>query len=438
MNQEFRQDDSFKPWGPLISPNYITEPITTADVITASVVWALTVINVFIALWLGLKQTKASRSPLRSVYVWMIWLELLVCFIMGFECYLHILKYIPPSFAFYFTILFWWCIQVQLLLQIIINRIRVIVPDRKRSRNIMIMTATFVTTINISVFCIWIPARLQTSHRYEVINEYWDRTEKCLYLLVDAALNWYFLKTVKANLISNGLTKYNKLVQFNQRIVMLSLLMDVMIIGAMSIPNSFVYIQFHPLAYMVKLNIEMTMANLIKRIAISTSRRNNDASIADEFKSSDFSTSGKRTTANNTARRISAHELASIVSYTAKAKGEIHHDRVVSFQATGNQIKTTQEITITSEPNPFARRGSEVECTGHFTPGKANVPGILVEEVSETPRTKSIDSSVKSAEAEGERKGSDAAKSDDEEALVYRRREDRERSRERNWGRGNG
>ena len=58
--------------------------------------------------------------------------------------------------------------------------------------------------------------------------------------MVDAGLNWYFLKTVKANLISNGLTKYNKLVRFNQQIVIVSLVMDVMIIGAMSIPNSFV------------------------------------------------------------------------------------------------------------------------------------------------------------------------------------------------------
>lgn len=57
---------------------------------------------------------------------------------------------------------------------------------------------------------------------------------------MDAFLNWYFLKTVKANLINNGLTKYNKLVRFNQQIVLVSLLMDVMIIGAMSIPNSFV------------------------------------------------------------------------------------------------------------------------------------------------------------------------------------------------------
>jgi hypothetical protein len=104
----------------------------------------------------------------------------------------------------------------------------------------MVATAIFVSAINISVFFIWIPARLQINRKYHTINEYWDRIEKGLYLIVDAALNWYFLKTVKANLISNGLTKYNKLVRFNQRIVVLSLLMDVMIIGAMSIPNSFV------------------------------------------------------------------------------------------------------------------------------------------------------------------------------------------------------
>jgi hypothetical protein len=72
------------------------------------------------------------------------------------------------------------------------------------------------------------------------INEIWDRIEKVLYLIIDGLLNWYFLKVVKANLIKNGLHKYNKLLKFNQRIIALSLLMDVMIIGAMSIPNSFV------------------------------------------------------------------------------------------------------------------------------------------------------------------------------------------------------
>jgi hypothetical protein len=29
--------------------------------------------------------------------------------------------------------------------------------------------------VNISVYCIWIPARLQVSERYEFLNTIWDR-----------------------------------------------------------------------------------------------------------------------------------------------------------------------------------------------------------------------------------------------------------------------
>ena len=97
MDQEFRDVPSFKPWGPFISPNYKSENITRGDVAIASTVWGLTLVNVIIAVFLAYKQSIVSRSPLKSVYVWMIWLELTVCFCMGFECYLHLLKVIPPS-----------------------------------------------------------------------------------------------------------------------------------------------------------------------------------------------------------------------------------------------------------------------------------------------------------------------------------------------------
>ncbi|KAF1846464.1 uncharacterized protein K460DRAFT_339718 [Cucurbitaria berberidis CBS 394.84] len=411
--KEFRHDPSYKPWGPLISPNYVNEPITETHIIIASIVWALTLVNVGIAIYFILGQTKGSRSPLRSVYIWMIWLELGISFIMGLECFLYLLKYIRPSKFSLHRVVLCWCIQVQLLLQIIINRIRVIVPDRRRSKMIMISTAVFVTAINISVFNVWIPARLQINKTYIVANEYWDRIEKALYLIVDAFLNWYFLKTVKANLINNGLTKYNKLVRFNQQIVVVSLLMDVMIIAAMSIPNSFVYIQFHPLAYLVKLNIEMTMANLIKRIAVSTSRKTGKASIAEEFKSSsNLSTSGQKSASHaQKSKRGSIHELASIVSYNAEG---VAGDRIVSFAPTGNQIKRTKEVVISNEPNPFfERRGSEVAITG----GKAQ--GVLVDERT-LVRPKSLESVTEGNES---MKSADLPKrnpddSDDEAALV--------------------
>jgi hypothetical protein len=48
------------------------------------------------------------------------------------------------------------------------------------------------------------------------------------------------MRVVRQNLVKNGLEKYNKLVQFNQHMIVISLLMDVMIIAAMWIPNGFV------------------------------------------------------------------------------------------------------------------------------------------------------------------------------------------------------
>jgi hypothetical protein len=56
---------------------------------------------------------------------------------------------------------FLWALQINLLLQIIINRIRIILLDRKRGRILVISVAVLIVALNISVFCIWIPARLQ-------------------------------------------------------------------------------------------------------------------------------------------------------------------------------------------------------------------------------------------------------------------------------------
>ncbi|OAG02031.1 uncharacterized protein CC84DRAFT_1051733, partial [Paraphaeosphaeria sporulosa] len=234
----------------------------------AGVVFGLSMCFAICAAYIALQQTKNSRRPSKSVYVWMIWIELAACVTIAIECLLYLLYVIPPSFYFFMSILLLWSVQIHLLLQIIINRIRIILYDRTKGRAMVIGVASIILCINISVFCIWIPARLQISNRYIRINNIWDRLEKVIYLLIDACLNWYFIHIVKQSLVANGLQKYNRLVRFNQRIIVVSLLMDVMIIGAMSIPNGFLYAMFHPLAFLVKLNIEMIMANLIRRIAL--------------------------------------------------------------------------------------------------------------------------------------------------------------------------
>lgn len=55
----------------------------------------------------------------------------------------------------------------------------------------------------------------------------WDRVEKVIFLLIDAALNFYFIHLVRSRLIANGLTKYNRLYRFNLLMIGVSITMDV-------------------------------------------------------------------------------------------------------------------------------------------------------------------------------------------------------------------
>ena len=133
-----------------------------------------------------------------------------------------------------------WALQVQFLLQIIINRCAILITDYRWARKLKYGVAALITAINISVYCIWVPARLQINHQYIEINEWWDRCEKAIYLVVDAALNFYFIRIVQRNLVSLGLTKYRGVVKFNMFIIAFSLGMDVLIISMMSLSNTFV------------------------------------------------------------------------------------------------------------------------------------------------------------------------------------------------------
>ncbi|KAI9739681.1 MAG: hypothetical protein M1834_006399 [Cirrosporium novae-zelandiae] len=225
----------------------------------------------FLTIWEAIKQTQRNKSPLRSAYIFMIWGEIIVNVAIGIIAWLFLDGIIANSVAVLFFILFLWVFEVQFLLQIVINRIAIIAEDQKKTRRIKWGTAIIITAVNIAVFCIWIPAHLTPP----VNATYWDRTSKVIICLVDGGLNWYFLHTVNHRLVhQHGLLKYKPLVIFNGRLMVVSISMDLMLIGLMSLPNQVVYIQFHPVAYMVKLNIEMSMASLIVRLARGT---NNDA-----------------------------------------------------------------------------------------------------------------------------------------------------------------
>jgi hypothetical protein len=130
-----------------------------------------------------------------------------------------------------------WSIQIQFTLQIIINRIALLLVNKRNINRVKWGVALIASLINISGFCIWIPARLQISPVYHEINIVWDRTEKGIFLIVDLTLNVYFICLVRSRLIKYGLTKYNKLFYFNVAMEILSVSLDFVLMGATFLPS---------------------------------------------------------------------------------------------------------------------------------------------------------------------------------------------------------
>ena len=108
--------------------------------------------------------------------------------------------------------------------------------DREAARKLKLTVAAFVTAINISVFVIWIPARLEISDTWQHVNSVWDRIEKVFFLCLDASLNIYFLRCVRHDLIRNGLSKYGTVFWFNVGTVVVSISLDVSAVNARSRP----------------------------------------------------------------------------------------------------------------------------------------------------------------------------------------------------------
>jgi hypothetical protein len=163
-----------------------------------------------------------------------------------------------------------WCFQVQLLMQIIINRIGLLIALPSTTALLRWGAFIIILIINISVFVIWIPAQLQISDSWININAIWDRIEKCIFLVIDASLNLLFVYLVRTRLIANGLTKYWVLFRANLAMIALSISLDIVLVGLMSLPNHIVYLQFQCAAYITKLHIEMNMADLIRKVVTAS------------------------------------------------------------------------------------------------------------------------------------------------------------------------
>ncbi|KAK2060407.1 hypothetical protein LY76DRAFT_625208 [Colletotrichum caudatum] len=312
----------------------------------------------FLTVWEAMKQTRRNRNPLRSTYIYMIWGEVLANLVIAIVGWLFLDGVLGPTVPVLFFILFLWVWEIQLLMQIIINRIAIIEEDRKTIVYMKWGTALVITLINIAVFVIWIPAHLQppASQTFVNINRYWDRTSKILILLVDAGLNWYFLRVVKNRLLNqHGLMKYKPLVGFNAKLMVLSIAMDAMLIGLMSLPNQVVYVQFHPVAYMVKLNIEMSMASLITRLA-----KDRDGSMGFSSLSYSHGPSGSRRTGPTPDGRPIGHHETSGPKRSRKASiGSSSPEDGTSEATKGHPTDFDTRVHSPSSPRTLSSSGRQ-------------------------------------------------------------------------------
>lgn len=133
-----------------------------------------------------------------------------------------------------------WSIQTQLLSQIIANRVSLIMVNKRKSRLLKWGLFILIGMINISVFCIWIMAHMPSATPSMIaLNNIWERIEKSLFLVIDSGLNLYFLYLVRYRLIADGLVKYWRLFYFNAAIALVSLSMDALLLGMLSLPNPY-------------------------------------------------------------------------------------------------------------------------------------------------------------------------------------------------------
>ncbi|CAE6444018.1 unnamed protein product [Rhizoctonia solani] len=308
---------TFKTERPFKATNVLPE-----DVRLATLAFGFTLGFGHFVVWHALKQTHRIRH--RSAYITMCWLEIAACVTLSILSWLYNIGVIRHSFWIYLAVVTLWALQLQLLLQIIVSRICILLPSSSQRFWLKLTVAVWIVMISISVYCIWIPAKLQISETYIRLNWYWDHIEKILYLLTDAALNITFIRLIRQRLVSRGvssvvylvstttdsnkLTKYDKLVAMNIRMIFVSLSMDAVIIGMLSYRNDLVYMQFHPVAFLVKLEIEMCMSRLMLKVASSTGIEVKEGPVNGPNRIEEPHTAS--------GRGVSVHVITQVITYT--------------------------------------------------------------------------------------------------------------------------
>ena len=131
----------------------------------------------------------------------------------------------------------------------------------------------------------------------------------------------------------------------------------------MFLKNQVVYIQFHPVVYMVKLNIEMSMASLIVRLA--KGKTENDA-YSEEFGSS----TGPSNSQSDRRSKAKPNKFQSFQLTSAKGPGRSKiHSRNDSDESLGQIHRTTELNVVVEHVNVDKKGGSDGSSrSSHETP----------------------------------------------------------------------
>lgn len=131
-----------------------------------------------------------------------------------------------------------WSLQIQLLTQIIVNRLALLMPNPIAVTRLRWVVFFLILLVNISVMVTWVPAQLQISSKWTRISEIWERCEMAIFSIIDISLNLRSIQLVRSRLVSHGLNnKYLSLFQFNCGMILVSISLDV---------SRCVYIRNHP------------------------------------------------------------------------------------------------------------------------------------------------------------------------------------------------
>ncbi|OLL23889.1 hypothetical protein NEOLI_004190 [Neolecta irregularis DAH-3] len=203
------------------------------------------------------------RIEKMNMYLFMLWVEFVAIISFSVASWLRLIGAISPVFAIRLGFPIFLLIQLHFLIQIIINRICILLPHRKQRLWLKYGIAALVLSINISGFPIWLSQSQKTPGNIIYVKSTLNRIEKIFYLVIDAGLNIFLIHLVRSKLKDFGSRKYEPLLRFNMQIIIISLIMDVIVGGTMWFPVDFFYFQTLPVSNLVKLNIEMSLSDLI-------------------------------------------------------------------------------------------------------------------------------------------------------------------------------